>query len=351
MKIRKNILTGLCIASMVISLAACGNTDTKNTEPADTPVAEEAPTQEPAAEPTQEPTPAPTNESASEQKEEEKEIQVNKTFVSKSKKKNKYLLSKKTSSSAQSASSLVSWKNSKVKKQIVKFVEAATDKNSDSYIPPEDRIVVSDIDGTLIAEKGWKVDNDDMVPKTPAEVKDYILSIQDDYFDEEKKLIYRAILYQPMMEMYDYLVANDFDVYFVSGNCNSLTYAWANYYFDADYSHSIGSNIYLDIDETDGFKMGPTGQYEGSWNAVKCYRIYNQIGKCPVLAFGNSDGDIQMLEWVLTNPDYPSLSVMINHDDEREYVYSADTISGFCENYGFLDAKISENFKTVFVKK
>lgn len=349
MKNRKKILAGMCIASMVISLAACGNTGTKDSPAADDTVAEtipptEEPVTEPTAEPEQESTPEPEKEEV------KKEVQPPKTFVSKSKKQNKYLQSKTTSPNAQSASSLKSWKNSKIKKQLVKFVEAATDENSDGYIPPEDRIVVSDIDGTLIAEKGHKVDNDEMVPKTPAKVKDYILSIQDDYFDEEKELVYSAILYQPMMEMYDYLTANGFDVYFVSGNCNSLTYAWANYYFGADYSHSIGSNIYLEIDDTDGFKMGPTGQYEGSWNEVKCYRIYNQIGKCPVLAFGNSDGDIHMLRWVLTNPDYPSLSIMINHDDEREYVYSTDTVSTFCENYGFLDAKISENFKTVFVK-
>ena len=187
--------------------------------------------------------------------------------------------------------------------------------------------MVTDIDGTLIAEKAKKINNDEMTQKTPAEVKDYLLNHQNDYFDESKKLKYSEIVYQPMVEMYDYLKANDFDIYFVSGNCNSLTYAWANYYFNADYAHSIGSNLVLDSDDTDGLKMGPTGKYEGCWNELKSYRIYNQIGKCPVLGFGNSDGDVHMLSWIKTNPDYKSLSVMINHDDEkREYEYSVDKI-------------------------
>ena len=153
-----------------------------------------------------------------------------------------------------------------------------------------------------------------------------------------------------MAELFDYLEANGFQIYFVSGNCNSLTYAWADYYFGADYAHSIGSNIELAIDDTEGFQMGPTGSYEGCWEEMKSFRIYNQIGKCPVLAFGNSNGDVQMLAWVQSNPDYQGLSVMINHDDEREYVYSVDSISKFCEKNQFVDAKISENFKRVFIK-
>lgn len=336
-KFKKQLLMAAMV-SLTLSLSACGNTDKKSEKSGDSQTAQTEATDTPAPEATATAEP------------EKKEIEVNKTFVSKSKKKNLYQASRKEAKNAKSASSLKSWEKGGIKQQIVDFVNQATDKKSDSYVPPEDRIVVTDIDGTLIAEKGKKVDNDAMVKLTPAEVKDHVLDIQEEYFDEDKKLLYSAILYQPMLEMYDYLKANEFDIYFVSGNCNALTYAWANYYFGADYAHSIGSNITLEFDETDGFKMGPTGAYEGCWNEVKSYRIYNQIGKCPVLAFGNSDGDVQMLEWIQTNPDYESLSVMINHDDDREYVYSVDSISGFCEKYGFIDAKISENFKTVFIK-
>lgn len=334
--IRKTVIL-LCVLFVTVSLSACGKTETKDTSSGD------AGESKKTAQATKAPTEAP-------QATKEPEIKViNKTFLSKSKVKNKYQAGKKTVKSAKAASSLKSWKKGGVKEQLVKFVNRATDKKSDGYIPPEDRIVVSDIDGTLIAEKGQKVDNDDMVMKTPGEVRDYLLSIQDDYFDTDKKLRYRGILYQPMAEMFDYLEANGFQIYFVSGNCNSLTYAWADYYFGADYAHSIGSNIDLAIDETEGFQMGPTGSYEGCWEEMKSFRIYNQIGKCPVLAFGNSSGDVQMLAWVQSNPDYQGLSVMINHDDEREYVYSVDSISKFCDKYHFVDAKISENFQRVFI--
>ena len=338
MKGIKKIVILFCVVFLAVSLSACSKAGKKDTSSGDGRDSKKA-AQETA-------TPAVTPQAT-----EKPEIKaINKTFLSKSKIKNKYQAKKKAVRSAKSASSLKSWKKGGVKEQLVKFVDRATDKKSDGYIPPEDRIVVSDIDGTLIAEKGQKVDNDDMVMKTPGEVKDYLLSIQDDYFDRDKKLRYRGILYQPMAELFDYLEANGFQIYFVSGNCNSLTYAWADYYFGADYAHSIGSNIELAIDDTEGFQMGPTGSYEGCWEEMKSFRIYNQIGKCPVLAFGNSNGDVQMLAWVQSNPDYQGLSVMINHDDEREYVYSVDSISKFCEKNQFVDAKISENFKRVFIK-
>ncbi len=243
---------------------------------------------------------------------------------------------------------LESWKEGDARERIVKFVENATDEDSIGYIPPEDRIAVTDIDGTLIAEKGKKVDNRAMAKRTPEEARDYLLDIQDDYFDRDKKLLYKGILYQPMAEMYDYLRDNGFDVFFVSGNCNSLTYAWANYFFGADYSRCIGSNVELEIDDSDGFRIKPNGRYEGCWKEKKCYRIYNQVGKCPVLAFGNSDGDVEMLEWTQANPDYSGLGVMIIHDDSREYVYSVDSISRFCEKHHFVKAEISRSFKRIF---
>lgn len=257
----------------------------------------------------------------------------------------------KVEASTEAVFSLKSWEEGEAKERIVKFVEDATDQDSVGYIPPEDRIAVTDIDGTLIAEKGRKVDNKAMVKRTPAEARDYLLDIQDRYFDKEKKLRYRGILYQPMAEMYDYLQANGFEIFFVSGNCNALTYAWANYYFGADYAHCIGSNVELEIDASQGFRMEPTGEYEGCWKEKKCYRIYNQVGKCPVLAFGNSDGDVQMLQWTQANPEYPGLGVMIVHDDRREYVYSVEMISCFCEKNHFVKAEISRNFKNIFMER
>ena len=94
--------------------------------------------------------------------------------------------------------------------------------------------------------------------------------------------------------------------------------------------------------DQDGITVSPSGEEK------KCYRIYNQIGKCPVLAFGNSDGDVRMLEWTQANPDYPGLGVMIIHDDRREYIYSVDEITRFCEKHHFVKAEISRSFKKIF---
>lgn len=340
---RKGYFLMLCMSVMVGAvLSGCSNNQSgKNTSDVAATVAANAEEEAEVAE----------SEAPAEETEEPKDIFVNKTFVSKSKKANLYQKTYKPAGNPESSASLKSWKDSSVKKQLVKFVSDAVTKGSRGYIPPEDRIVVTDIDGTLIAEQATKINNDKMTKKTPAQVKDYLLNHQNSYFDKDKKRRYRDIVYQPMVEMYDYLKANGFEIYFVSGNCNSLTYAWANYYFQADYAHSIGSNLTLDYDNTDGFKLGPTGAYEGCWNEVKAYRIYNQIGKCPVIGFGNSDGDVHMLSWIKTNPDYKSLSVMINHDDgKREYEYAVESISKACRENGFLDAKMTKNFKEVFAK-
>lgn len=246
---------------------------------------------------------------------------------------------------------LKSWKDNGIKNKIIEFVTAVCDEKSDKFIPVKDRIAVTDIDGTLISERGVKVDNDSMCFKTAEQARQYFETIKDEYFDKERKLKYKDYIFKPMIELYEYLVAHDFNVYFVSGNCNALTYALANYFFGADYAHSIGSNIELKIDETGGFQLVPTGNYEGSWCEVKCFRIYNQIGKCPVLAIGNSDGDVEMLKWVLANPEYRGMSVMVNHDDNREYVYDSEQVTDYCEKYGFVDLKISENFKEIYNDK
>ena len=352
MRNTKKYYGALCIAVMAATIiSGCGSTAKKEQTSKSTPqtklteISSDAADTEATAQAN--PTDAPVKASKS-----SKKIYVNKTFVSKSTEKNVYQETYTPASNAKSPDSLVSWNDTSIKQKIVEFVTQATDPASSDYIPPEDRIVVTDIDGTLIAEKAVKINNDKMTKKTPGEVRDYLLKHQNDYFDESKNRKYCEIVYKPMVEMYEYLKANDFDIYFVSGNCNSLTYAWANYYFNADYAHSIGSNLILISDDSKGVKMGPSGKYEGCWNEVKSYRIYNQIGKCPVLGFGNSDGDVHMLSWIKTNPDYKSLSVMINHDDDkREYAYSVDSITKACKQNGILNAKMSKNFKQVFMNE
>ena len=313
MRTIKKIFAVVCLSAMVLSCVACGGTEENNNVSV-------TPTNKPELTP--EVTPAISPEGETENKTDEEVVDV-----------------------------LESWKDEGVKNQIIEFVTEACDENSENFIPVEDRIVVTDIDGTLIAEKGIKVNNDDMCYKTPEEACEYFKSIENDYFDNTKQLQYNNIIYKPMIELYDYLVANYFELYFVSGNCNALTYALANYFFETDYAHAIGSNVELKVDETNGFQLVPTGKYEGSWCEVKCYRIYNQIGKCPVLAIGNSDGDVEMLQWVLSNSEYQGMSIMINHDDEREYVYNTDLITSFCDEHGFINLLMSQNFETIFVNE
>ncbi len=247
---------------------------------------------------------------------------------------------------------LPAWKDGPVKTKILNFISEAIREGGDGYIPKEDRIVVTDIDGTLIPEMGNKVDNDLYVRLSAGDAKSSLESISENYFDKEKGYRYGHMVFSPMMQLLELLQENDFTVYFASGNTNSLTYAWANLLFDADYSHAIGSNVELALSESGkGIKVTPTGKYEGAWCGVKCTRIYNQIGQCPVVALGNSDGDYEMLRWVNSNPKYESLSLMVNHDDEREYVYNVESVHAFCEEYDITECSMKDNFNELFIPK
>ena len=247
---------------------------------------------------------------------------------------------------------LPAWKDGPVKTKLIEFVKEVTDSGSDSFIPAEDRIVVSDIDGTLIPEKGNKVDNDLFVRLSPEEAFRTLSAMSEDYFDKEKGYRYGHMIYSPMLQLLDFLRENGFTVYLVSGNANSLTYAWSRLLLDGDYAHSVGSNVELSLSENgSSLVLSPTGEYEGSWCAVKCSRIYNQIGQCPVMAIGNGNGDLEMLRWVSSNPKYRSLGLMLNHDDPREYVYDTEEISGFCERYGLLEISMKDCFGELFIPK
>ena len=86
-------------------------------------------------------------------------------------------------------------------------------------------------------------------------------------------------------------------------------------------------------------------------NADKCISIARQIGKIPVIALGNSTGDTEMLNWTQQNARYPSLELIVLHDDEvRERLYDVEKMCTLCGQNDWLCASMAMDFATVFDK-
>ena len=265
-------------------------------------------------------------------------------------------------------------------KKLVDYVEAATDKGSSSYVPPEDRIAVFDLDGTLMCEtypwcfeymvfadyalnnpsytapddvkavaqeildSAWGEKPEGMSTRqaaaaavayaglTPAELEAYVEGFKSSPAEGFEGMTRGEAWYQPMLEVVSYLQANDFDVYVVTATERNIVRAVVAGTLDIDPAHVIGTEYgYVATgqgEEADGdytLKMGDRMVFDGSYageNAKtnKVDAIVREIGKQPVLAFGNSSGDASMLTYALSENAHPSASFMVLADDaEREY--------------------------------
>ena len=266
---------------------------------------------------------------------------------------------------------------------LVSYVEAATDEGGSGYVPPKDRIAVFDMDGTFICEKapiymdhmlllhrvqedpgyaptdemralcdqmrasadqGIPLNDADLPYKKNDALADAFAGMTFDEFhayvadfmatkgvEGFSGMTYGESFYKPMLEVIAYLQRNDFDVYVVTA-CEREVVRAVVEPLGIDASHVIGSDwAYAATNQGDedgaaytfersddlliaGYYLGETGKTN------KVIAIQREIGKHPVLAFGNSSGDFAMLNYALDNKDYPSASFLVIADDtEREY--------------------------------
>lgn len=141
---------------------------------------------------------------------------------------------------------------------------------------------------------------------------------------------YTELVYQPMLELLDFLRANGFKTFIVSGGGVDFMRPWTETVYGIPPEQVVGSQIALEYAVRDGV---PTLVREPEVafiddKAGKPVGIWRHIGRRPLLAFGNSDGDYQMLEWT-TAGDGLRLGVLLHHDDaEREYAYDRDSHMG-----------------------
>ena len=296
-------------------------------------------------------------------------------------------------------------------KKLTDFVTAATDEKSSGYIPPEDRIAVFDLDGTLMCEtypwcfeymvfadyalnnpnykapediaavaheivdSAWGEKPSGMSTRqaqagavayaglTPAELEAYVEKFKGSQAEGFSGMTRGEAWYKPMVEVVEYLQANGFDVYVVTATERNIVRAVVNGKLDVDPSHVIGTEYgYIATgqgDKADGdytFQNGDKVVFDGSYageNAKmsKVDAIVREIGKQPVLAFGNSSGDVAMLSYTLSDNPHPSAAFMVLDDDaEREY---GDTSGAAEKRKGWEDLGITvfsmrDDFATIY---
>lgn len=310
--------------------------------------------------------------------------------------------------------SLSSWtKDSESLKKLTDYVEAATTEGSESYIPPEDRVAVFDLDGTLMCEtypwcfeymvfadyalnnpnyqapddikavaqeivdSAWGKKPDGVSTRqaqaaavayaglTPAELEDYVKNFKKSSAEGFEGMTRGEAWYKPMTEVVEYLQANDFDVYIVTATERNIVRAIVEDELNIDPSHVIGTEYGYTAtgqgDEADGdytFKKGDKVVFDGSYEGengkmCKVDAIVREIGKQPVLAFGNSSGDTAMLAYTISDNPYPSAAFMVLADDEaREYgdAEGAAKKRADWEDAGFTVFSMANDFDTIYGK-
>jgi hypothetical protein len=265
---------------------------------------------------------------------------------------------------------LPSWNDTAPKKAIVAFVEKVTKEGSSDFVLPAERIATFDNDGTLWCEKPlpvqlfftldrvkalapqhpeWKTKEpfasllkDDLkgalaggehailemmavthsgmtVTEFEKIVADWIATAQHPKF----KRPYTECVYQPMLELVAYLRANGFKTFIVSGGGIEFMRPWTEKVYGIPPEQVVGSSGKTKFEMRDGtpvlLKL-PAVNFIDDKDG-KPVGINEHIGRRPVMAFGNSDGDLQMLQWTAASGG-SRYCLYVHHDDaEREYAY------------------------------
>lgn len=275
-------------------------------------------------------------------------------------------------------SPLPSWNDGTSKQDIINFVTAVTDKSSSDYVDPRERIAVFDNDGTLWSEqpayfqlffamdrvKNMAADHPDWKTTQPfqavlegdlkavaASGEKGILELvmtthagmtSDEFVDITKEWLktarhptlnkpYTKLVFKPMLELLDYLRANDFKTFIVSGGGVEFMRPWVEEVYGILPEQVVGSSIVTTFEMRDG---NPALIRKPKLNFIddkagKPVGINQHIGRRPIFAFGNSDGDLQMLQWTTLGGGGKRFAGIVHHTDgEREFAYDKDSHMG-----------------------
>jgi phosphoserine phosphatase len=299
---------------------------------------------------------------------------------------------------SQTGDPLPSWHDGAVKRSIVAFVDDVAREGGARYVPPPERIAVFDNDGTLWSEQPvyfqllfvldrvkalapahpeWK--NDPLFQAalgrdlkavfsggeaglvkllttthagmTEAEwegiVRDWIGQAKHPRFDRR----YTECVFQPMLELLAWLRANGFKTFIVSGGGVDFMRPWAERVYGVPPEQVVGSTLKVEFEMRDGkpeLRRLPEIDFINDKEG-KVIAIHRQIGRRPILAFGNSDGDLSMLQWTHAGTG-PNLCLLVHHTDaDREWAYDRKSPVGRLDKA--LDAAQSCGWSVVDMKR
>lgn len=298
---------------------------------------------------------------------------------------------------ARAADPLPSWNDGKAKQSIISFVEKVTKENSPEFVPVPERIATFDNDGTLWCEKPlpvqvffaldrvktlapqhpeWKdkepfasiLKGDpkglmaggerglvEMLMATHAGnttvefeqiVKDWIATKK----HPKTGKLYTGMVYQPMLEVLAYLRANGFKTFIVSGGGIEFMRPWAEKTYGIPPEQVVGSSVKTTFEMRDGTPVLvrlPEVNFNDD-KGGKPVGINEHIGRRPIAAFGNSDGDLQMLQYTGAGSG-ARFCLYVHHDDaDREYAY--DREDGLAKLDKGLDEAAAKGWTVVSMK-
>ena len=299
---------------------------------------------------------------------------------------------------------LPSWNDGDARQQILDFVAAVTDPSSPDFVPEPERIATFDNDGTLWSEQPMYVQVMFMVDRVRSLVAKNPVWVEEQPFqavlEDDREMLgtmghkelgqllaathagmtaaefsatargwlddarhprydqpYDNVIYQPMLEVLDYLRANGFKTFIVSGGGIEFIRTFSKAAYDIPPDQVVGSSIETEF-MTDGdssYLMRLPELHFNDDKAGKPVAINRYIGQRPIAAFGNSDGDLQMLQYA-AGGEGARLMVLVHHDDaEREYAYDRDSKIGRLDKAldeagarGWTVVSMSRDWRTVF---
>ena len=303
---------------------------------------------------------------------------------------------------------LPSWNDNSTKARIIDFVRAVSDPEDPAFVEPEERVATFDNDGTLWVEQPlytelafalhrvqdlakvhpeWKNqqpfqaviegDRDTLVSAGSRGLLEIIMAshtgmsttlfdtiVADwlrDALHPELQKPYTELQYQPQLELLRYLEARGFKTFIVSGGSVEFIRMFSEEAYGIPRERVIGSSIETQYQVQGGkpslLRLPEIDHVDDK--AGKPVGIHQHVGRRPILAFGNSDGDFEMLEWTTTGSSGARLGLLLHHDDaEREYAYDRETSMGKLDRAldaagpsGWLVVSMKNDWNAVFTEE
>jgi hypothetical protein len=280
---------------------------------------------------------------------------------------------------------LPAWNDTDHKKAIISFVEKITSKGSPDFVPVAERIATFDNDGTLwseqplyfqfiftfdqiknmapqhpewknkqpfkaaiegdfktVMESGTDAINELVMTASQGFTSDEFAQIVKDWLamarHSKTGKLYTEMVFQPMVELLGYLRANGFKTYIVSGGGAEFMRPWTERVYGIPPEHVIGTSFTMKYEMRNGKSeiVQTPGLNFVDDNEGKPVGIYQYIGRRPIASFGNSDGDLEMLQYTTTGNGLRFGALVHHTDAEREWSYDRKS------SFGRLDKALDE---------